>query len=384
MKKAGFVEVNPFVVGRYAGDEFFCDRERETAELQKQIGNGRNVTLIAPRRMGKTGLIQHFFNKEEIKERYYTFFVDIYATSTLEEFIGELGRAIFRELKPKGKRMLEAFFNTVKSLQFGFKVDAMSGEPSFQLSSGSVGTPEITIEEIFQYLDSADKPCIVALDEFQQVAEYKGGNAEALLRSHIQRSGNASFIFAGSRRHMMLNMFRSANRPFYNSSITISLGAIPLESYLEFVSRMMSERGRTVCGDAVKEIYDSVDGTTWYMQLLMNEGYAITAEGEELTSERCRLALDNIIAVQQDNYSAQIARLTARQRDLLMAIASDGKVGDIMSAGFIRRHEAVSASSVQAALKALLREELVWEPVAGTYCVSDYFMAVWLRERQRV
>ncbi len=74
------VLANPFVVGRYVSDSYFCDRESETALLIKQVVNGRNVALISPRRMGKTGLVRHLFNQETIKQGYYAFFVDIYAT----------------------------------------------------------------------------------------------------------------------------------------------------------------------------------------------------------------------------------------------------------------------------------------------------------------
>lgn len=79
----GITIVNPFVVGRYVSDRYFCDRQKETAFLIKQIENGRNVALISPRRMGKTGLIQHCFNQPRLKDDYYTFFVDIYAATSL-------------------------------------------------------------------------------------------------------------------------------------------------------------------------------------------------------------------------------------------------------------------------------------------------------------
>lgn len=60
MEMDGTMLRNPFVVGRYVSDEYFCDREKETEFLLKQVDNGRNVAIISPRRMGKTGLIQHF------------------------------------------------------------------------------------------------------------------------------------------------------------------------------------------------------------------------------------------------------------------------------------------------------------------------------------
>ena len=102
---------NPFILRGYISDAYFCDREKETIDLIREIKNGNNITLIAPRRIGKTGLVQHVYAQEEIKDKYYTFLVDIYATKTLADFIQELGRSILQSLKPKGTKVVEHFLN---------------------------------------------------------------------------------------------------------------------------------------------------------------------------------------------------------------------------------------------------------------------------------
>lgn len=122
---------NPFVVGRYVSDEYFCDREKETEFLLKQVDNGRNVAIISPRRMGKTGLIQHFFHREELNERFFLFFVDIYATSSLAEFVYLLSKAIYDELRPRKRAWVERFFSIVTSMRVGFKLDALTGEQAW-------------------------------------------------------------------------------------------------------------------------------------------------------------------------------------------------------------------------------------------------------------
>lgn len=86
---------NPFVVGKYLSDKYFCDRVTETEFLRKQIENGRQVALISPRRLGKSGLILHFFKQPDILEHYHVFYVDIYATTSLAEFVYELGKEIY-------------------------------------------------------------------------------------------------------------------------------------------------------------------------------------------------------------------------------------------------------------------------------------------------
>ena len=144
---------NPFVVGKYVSDNYFCDRVKETEFLRKQILNGRDVALISPRRMGKSGLIQHFFNQSSIREEYYVFFVDIYSTTSLAEFVYLFGKEIYEQLKPQKTQWKEKFFQVISSFRVGFKLDAMSGAPSFDLGLGDIHAPQSTLDEIFNYID---------------------------------------------------------------------------------------------------------------------------------------------------------------------------------------------------------------------------------------
>lgn len=117
---------NPFIVGKYLSDKYFCDRTEETAFLRKQMHNGRDVALISPRRMGKSGLIQHFFNQEDIKADYHVFYIDIYATTSLTEFVYTLGKEIYAQLKPQSTAWMEKFFQVISSFRIGFKQKAAS------------------------------------------------------------------------------------------------------------------------------------------------------------------------------------------------------------------------------------------------------------------
>ena len=224
---------NPFVTSGYIAPEYFCDRERETEELSRWLINENNVAIISTRRMGKTGLIRHCFQLDEIKENYNTFLIDIYATKTLREFVFQLGKALLATLKPKGQKAWELFVNSLVSLKAGFSLD-MSGMPQWNLELGDIKSPDTTLDEIFHYLAVSDKPCIVAIDEFQQVAQYPEKNAEALLRTYVQHCNKAHFIFAGSQRHLMGEMFISPARPFYQSVSILHLSAIDKHKYMEF------------------------------------------------------------------------------------------------------------------------------------------------------
>lgn len=370
--------INPFVIGKYVAPEYFCDRENETEFLIKQIRNGRNVALISPRRMGKTGLIEHCFRREDIEKDYYLFFVDMYSTSSLAEMVYLLGKSIYEQLKPKKNAFLESFMSIVASLRMGFKLDPVTGEPAFDIGLGDIHAPETTMDEIFRYLENADKPCIVAIDEFQQIREYPEKNVEALLRSKIQKCRQTQFVFCGSKRHMMGNMFNSPSKPFYQSAITMGLEPISIETYMKFASDKFESYGKSVEPELVKEVYTRLDGCTWFVQMIMNELFALTPTGETCGTGKLETAWENVIMSQEMSYMEQFSLLAAKQKIVLLAIAKDGKARSITSAQFIKRHNLSSASSLQSALKPLLKHDIVIKEL-DYYRVYDYFYAEWLK-----
>lgn len=369
---------NPFVVGKYVSEDYFCDRIEETAFLKKQVDNGRNTAIIAPRRLGKTGLIQHFFAQTDIEKRYHSFFIDIYATDSLAEFVYLLGKEIYKELKLLRTQWTEKFFGTIKSLRPGFKLDATTGEPVFDIGLGSIEQPQTTIDEIFTYLEAADKPCIVAIDEFQQIANYADKNVEALLRTKIQQCKQTLFIFSGSRRHMMSQMFNSPSKPFYQSAITTDLKPLDRTVYTNFASRLFKEYGKSISTELIEKVYDDYEGVTWYMQMIMNELFALTAKDQNCGKEHYPIALKNVIQTQETSYKDTLSNISAKQKPVLFAIAKEGEAINMTSIKFLKENNLGSSSSVQAALKGLLEKDIITRTEKG-YRVYDYFFAEWLR-----
>lgn len=370
---------NPFFIGRYVDKHYFCDREKDTETLVRHILNGRNVALISPRRLGKSGLIHHTFAQDVIKDRYTTIYVDIYATKDLCEMVKALSEAIVKAVGQK-KSWHEKFFSFIKSLRVGFHIDAVSGEPSFDIGIGDIENPDKTIRELFDYMEASEKPCILAINEFQQIREYPQTNTEAFIRSLVQQCSRTSFIFCGSKRHTMTDIFYSPAKPFFQSVISQSLKPIPMETYVEFAGRMFSQRGKILDRAAAEAIYRMFDGCTWYMQMMMNEMFALTKEGMTCTTEYIDLAWDNIIMAQEDRYQAILYGLAPKQKQLLQAIARDRIVEGITSSDFVKRHRLVSASSVQAALKPLLKNDIV-TCEEGIYRIYDYFFADYLAKK---
>ena len=360
--------------------EYFCDRRAESERMVKLLTNGNNVVLKSDRRMGKTGLIQYCFDRPVLRDNYYTFFVDILHTTCLKELVHELGRAVYEQTVPRGKRTVQNFVKALRSIGGKMGFDVNTGLPTFTLGLGDIEQPEYTMEELFGYLQHADRPCIVAIDEFQQVAKYPEKNIEALLRGHIQRIDNCRFVFAGSERHMLEQMFDSRNHPFYKSADNMNLAAIDRGVYIEFMLQKFREKGRELDLEVAEEVYDLFEGHTYYVQKVMNESFANTPAGSTCTKGTLDVAIGDILAGNDYYYRDQLSRMTVRQKMLLYAIASDGVATQITSVDFVKRHKLASASSVQSAIKKLLSDGYVVE-ASRQYRVNDRFFGLWIRRR---
>lgn len=372
---------NPFLTFGYVSPDLFCDRVEETQRIVSLLTNGNNIALISPRRMGKTGLLNHCFAQAQISSHYHTFLIDIYSARNLREMVYAMGREILNILKPKGKKAFETFIEVVGSLRSGIRYDA-AGIPSWNVEIGDIKSPDFTLDEIFAYLEKADRQCIVAIDEFQSVTRFPENNIEAILRTYIQRCKNTWFVFSGSQRSMMNEIFNSPARPFYQSVSFIPLKAINLPTYSEFIHHHFKNKGKSIEQNVIDCVYHQFDGITWYVQKLMNVLFSSTKEGFTCHLGMLQPALQRIIDDHEDGYKDTLFRIPAKQKELLLAISKEGKAMQIMSGKFVKSHKLTSASSVQKAAKSLIEQQIITQEM-GVYEVYDKFFALWLIQSQK-
>lgn len=371
---------NPFVIEGYASPEYFCDRVEETALLKDHISNGRNVALIAKRRLGKSGLIHNLYHQEEIRERYNTFYIDIYETKNMNEFVFELGKNILSQLKSEGRKAWEGFINVLISLEHCISFNS-NGIPQWNVKIGEITHPDITLDEIFQYLNTSERPNIVAIDEFQIIADYPEKTVEAALRKRIQNCHNTRFIYSGSHLHMMTQIFASPSRPFYNSCSLMGLGSIDRKAYFEFANNHMNSNVKSISEEAFNYLYDRFDGYTWYIQYVLNMLYSASTKDITFGKEHVDKAISEIIKRNSFAYSSMLFLLSAKQKQLLYAIASEHEVKSIMSQEFLIKYR-MNSSTVQTALKTLQDHDILTRKDDGSnaYIVYDRFFDIWLRE----
>lgn len=370
---------NPFIISGQIPDQYFCDRVSESNRLIREIsGQASNILLMASRRIGKTGLIDYCFRRPEIASRFYTFYIDILHTSSFQEFVCELGKEIYTRITPQGRKLLQSLTTIIRSINPKFSIDPISGIPDFSLEIGSITNPEYTLDEICSWLEKADRPCIVAIDEFQSIGNYPEKNIEAILRSKIQHMNNCHFIFCGSQPHLLSQMFSNYKRPFYMSTTNISLKAIEKGNYRDFAQHWFKESGKVIESEVFDSVYDLFDGNTFCVQRMLHDAFEKTDKGENCSKEICNIALKEILESNSISYRESLSRIGTKPKALLQAIALDGTARQITSGTFIKAHNLPSASSVQASMKILLKYELISKE-SYEYCVSDKFFSLWLK-----
>lgn len=369
---------NPFILGHKISRPYFCDRVEEEKTLINSIRNERNVVLISPRRMGKTSLIYvSLHDSHEIEKDYLTFFFDILQTNSLAEFTFILGKAIFEKLRKKGGAVLRGFLTALKSIKGSFGFDPLTGTPTFNLQLGDIRNPEYTLEEIFGFLENSKRQVIVVIDEFQQITKYPEKNVEALLRTHMERISNATFIFSGSEKTLLQEMFVSSKRPFFNSSEIMHLGPIEKDTYVAFSQKLFKDRAKNLEPDPVRWAFDLFEGNTFYLQRTMNGAFAETRKGETCGEEHVRVSVKGMLAANEVMYRETLSNISVSQKGLLLAIAKDKTARNPTSGSFIKRHCLQSASSVQSSLRILLKNGMIVKE-EDTYRINDPLLRIFI------
>ena len=376
MKLSNRKLVNSFIYQGYESPEYFCDREVETATLLSHLKNGRNVTLISPRRICKTGLIKNtFFYLQKEERDAVCLDLDIFATKNLHDFVEQLGVMVINDIVRKNPSFIEktiAFFSALRPV---LSMDPLTGEPSVSITI-EPSQEEMTMRSIFNYLNESGREIYIAIDEFQQIAEYPEKGTEALLRSYIQFAQHVHFIFSGSKFHLMAEIFGSPKHPFYQSTEMLGLKALKEDVYYDFCSHFFKGKGGNLSEEIFEYIYKQFEGHTWYVQCIMNRLY----ETEEIVDsiEQVNAALLSILQGREPQFESMVQFFTENQFILLKAIAREGIVAQPTSGKFIREHHLSGASSAKAALKVLEEKELVYRTDKG-YVIYDRFMDLWLK-----
>lgn len=370
--------MNPFYLIPHTPKAYFCDRKKETEDILRFLDNGANVTLISPRRYGKTGLIYHVFDQLSArKEKPELFYVDIYATANADDFIAVFAEAVAKVLKKDS--VVKTFLGFLGRIRPVISHDPLSGEPKFSITLDSDADRRYSLKAMLDYLEHRPAKVIVAIDEFQQIREYAGMSMEALLRTYIQPLTNVQFIFSGSRRHVMADMFTYENSPFYESASLYVLDKIERSVYAQFIRVQFENQNKNITLEALDYILDWTRCHTFYTQALCNRVFAISKKEAALLD--VLIVVDAILKENHDTFLERRSLLTSRQWKFLIAVAKEGEVREPTGAAFLQKYGLGAPSTVARLLSSLIDKELLLETKTlegSSYCVYNVFFSRWL------
>lgn len=364
---------NPFFIKGYHGAEYFCDRKEETSKLLSAIRNGRDVTLMAPRRYGKTGLIRNVF--AHLDEGYAPVYLDIFQMKSLAEFTRAFSEKVVSELatplEKTGKGLLDIFRGCRPTM-----TPQEDGKVSFSFDIVPAKA-EVTLQEVFAFLESRKVEPVIAIDEFQQVREFPETGVEALMRSHVQFCQKAHFIFAGSKQHLMAEMFALPRGPFYQSTQLMTLGVIGKASYVDFAGSFFKKANQPFDEAAFGRLYERFDGITWYLQAVLNR---VWENPDGLCDESVGDAVETLVEESALTYSDLLRSQTDAAQRILRAIAAENRVREVSARAFVERYRLPSPSTVRSSVADLVDRNLVYRSSDG-YEVYDRLFATWLKKR---
>ncbi|HMN23608.1 MAG: ATP-binding protein [Ignavibacteriaceae bacterium] len=366
---------NPFLLSGYISKEYFCDRENETGKILEAIQNNRNITIYSQRRIGKTVLINHVFHSLKSDKNKVCIYLDVLSSNSFNEFVNVFGNAIINSIETKP----EKFYKKVKELFMSFRpvitIDSLTGLPSFQLTTQSKYEAEKSIEGLFNYLRSQKKKIVIAIDEFQQISQYPENNIEALLRTNIQKLTNTTFIFSGSKKHLLLSMFEDKNRPFFKSTQLMKLDKIDKNVYSDFIISSFAKSDKRINKEQTNIILEWVNLQTFYVQYICNRIFSKNAK--QISESIINETFIEILEEQEIVFINYRNLLTEYQWRILRAVASEGIIKSVLSKHFISKYNLNTPSSVKTAVDSLITKDILINDISGYY-IQDVLFQKWL------
>ena len=369
---------NPFVYGKEVSGEHFCNRSNEIAELLTDIKNSQNIIIFSPRRYGKTSLIRQVLDLAK-SEGLLTFYVDLYPAINKQSFIEIYAKALSEGLPGKASRIAKKLREYLPRIIPKIVVDDKSMQFEFEFDRSANISPHIDdlLEAVKKAADQQKKDAVVVFDEFQEITNFEDDEIERRMRSAFQTHRNVSYIFMGSKTHLMNKMFNNPNRPFYKSGKIFPLQKIDPLQLSAFAEKKFQDSGISVAEKGIAEVIEVTECYPYYFQMLCHVLWDLCQEDQRLTHSLIEKAVDTLISRESSTYIAIWEGLTNKQRKLMVALAKE-QYPEVFSKNFLTKYSLGASSSIQKAIKKLLEKDLILQ-ANGSYVIYDLFFARWIR-----
>ncbi len=358
----------PFSYEHFASDDKFFGRDEEITQINSIISTSNNLLLFSKRRMGKSSLIKKIF---EVQKDAICIYIDIFDITSTQEFTTYLLRAIAKEQQGDIKQIVTKLSKLFKRITFGIQVDPTTAEISYLPKLNDLDFKD-AMEEIFLSLFelSKTKKVILAIDEFQQIALFKEERIDATLRKYIQEDYNISYIFLGSKRHILNELFMYKS-PLFEMATPMELGAIKNIDIFNYSKQYLN-----ISSSLVDYIIKLSDGETKLIQHILHILYRDYKDKKELITENINIALKEILNAKSSTYIVLFDTLTLPQKKAFKILTSSNK--NYFTKEILKKYD-ILKTSLDSAFKQLFKKELI-DKTNGKYFVPDRAFELWGRD----
>ncbi len=361
--------MTPFPFETIAQKEFFYGREKELNELKSHINTCSNVLLFSKRRMGKSTLIKNLF--DEICKDYTVIYIDIYNIITAEDFGKLLLNGITKSQKGDIKSSMQKLSQFFKRTKIEPTFDPQSGEMGIRAITTALSFDEL-IEDSFNALFklAKEKNVVLAIDEFQQIADIKDVKIDATLRKYMQEAKNISYVFLGSKRNILNSLF-AYKSPLYSMATPMSLQPLELDDIYNYSKKYLN-----VTREVVEYIYNLSAKETKLIQMIFHRIYIDKDNLEKIDVALIDSILEDILISKNDHYKSLFEFFSKNQKKAFKLLAKFQK--ELFSEKILRE-ENISRPSMQSSLNQLFAKEYI-DKEDGEYFIPDRAFELWARK----
>ena len=360
---------NPFSYSDYVTGEAFCNRAAEQKDLIYYAQNSQNVLIYSHRRMGKTSLVHQVIRRlKKAKPKVNAIYIDLYGTLGENDFIDAILTGL-TQIESKLERILKQ----MAGLKVTGSIDPLTNLPTLSASTKPREKPEY-LEKALNLLASysTNQKLLVVFDEFQEVAKYSEAGFEKRLRKVIQGHRNISYIFSGSQKHILIEMFDTAKRAFYKMARSYPLEKIEIRDYTDWAQKLFKKKNVTVDEQIIIDIVERCDYQPMYIQQFLFDLWRSDIIRLDVLEEIQK----SIITRQQNQFIVLWDLLTLNQKKALRLLAeTEGE--SIYAAEQLQRVGFNSGSVLQRALLSLVEKEILSKN--ATFQFQDVMLKKWVQ-----
>ena len=368
--------MNPFKYGCVVDGEYYCARAGLARQLKSFVESGQNVVVQGERRMGKTSLVRETVGR---MRGWRLLYVDLLYIRTVSDLCRRIAQAVSEMEADRG--FLEKTAKFISRLRPTLSFDGQIGGPVLSVDAAACREPS-SVEVLLNMIAAharARKICVV-FDEFQDILDLDDGpQVLALMRSRIQLDSRTPYVFLGSVRNRMTDIFWHPDSPFYHSAAALPVGRIDDADFAAFVAARFATGRRRMSDGLWRDVSSAADGIPGYVQELCEAIWSVSSPGAKLGNVDLSAALELIFAREGDHYGMFVRDLTTLQFKVLVGLAKLGGKG-VFAGTFLAETGVLNAASVRRALTKMEKSGLIYY-FEDEYRFVNPFFRQWVSRR---